>query len=537
MTDWLTIGVDPSETLEERGRLFRALESVFSIRFIPAEAGRCDGYIAFGSGDLTDHDLQCGRILRYPVLKAFRSRPVGDVTFNDCKWLDERLRRRTLHESTASRTTPGSLEGVVLAQDSKCRPLWVKRFDGRKRVDEVALAPPDIQPGEALRDHLVPGRFIALLPIVHFLREIEDSRNLSLWRPPKLRATFVLDDPNLHWRSYGALKYNRLARSATDVQYHVTIATIPVDAWFTHEETARIFRNHAKHLSLTVHGNDHRRDELAQLRSEAQARAVLAQALRRTTGLENRSGLKVGRVMIPPHEACSEVALKAMMDLGYDAISMTRPHPWISLADQSSAFANSAENLAAGWFPAEMRDDGFPVLTRRGFQEVDEIHLRAYLNQPLIFYGHAKDLRDGLTPLENAAAHINSYNGVQWDSLTNIAKSNYETRHRRAGLLEVRPFSRKFLVDDLADANEVQIDWNHPGAVRIRLVAMTVDGTAHISVRDASESIKVSEKTSRIEVTLLPPTMSDINEVPSPPLNPIVVGRRVLTELRDRITR
>jgi len=38
---------------------------------------------------------------------------------------------------------------------------------------------------------------------------------------PPLRACFVIDDPNLHWPSYGHLDYRRMAEHARRGGYHV----------------------------------------------------------------------------------------------------------------------------------------------------------------------------------------------------------------------------------------------------------------------------------------------------------------------------
>ena len=47
---------------------------------------------------------------------------------------------------------------------------------------------------------------------------------------------------------------------------------------------------------------------------------------------------------------------------------------------------------------------GFPVVPRRGFRRpLDDVVLRAYLNQPLLLFGHQNDVADGLGFLERAA--------------------------------------------------------------------------------------------------------------------------------------
>src|SRR5208283_5127567 len=103
-------------------------------------------------------------------------------------------------------------------------------------------------------------RFLEMLPLLQWLREI--CAGASPVGPP-LRACFIFDDPNLHWPRYGFVDYRQLAAQAEKENYHVSFATIPVDAWFTHSGTAGIFREHRSRLSLLIHGNNHTKRELA----------------------------------------------------------------------------------------------------------------------------------------------------------------------------------------------------------------------------------------------------------------------------------
>ena len=58
----------------------------------------------------------------------------------------------------------------------------------------------------------------------------------------------MLDDPNLHWPTYGFLDYAALVGSAKKHNYHVAIATIPLDGWFVHSAVGQLFRENTAHL-------------------------------------------------------------------------------------------------------------------------------------------------------------------------------------------------------------------------------------------------------------------------------------------------
>jgi hypothetical protein len=53
-----------------------------------------------------------------------------------------------------------------------------------------------------------------------------------------------------------------------------------------------------------------------------------------------------------------------------------------------------------------------PVLIRRDFAAHEETMLRAFLGQPIIFYGHSSAFSHGLGFLEHAARAINRLPGV-----------------------------------------------------------------------------------------------------------------------------
>jgi hypothetical protein len=86
------------------------------------------------------------------------------------------------------------------------------------------------------------------------------------------------------------------------------------------------------------------------------------------------------------------------MRLGYDAVALARPLPWVGIADQKSRYATSDDERINGRLTADLRDDEFPIHLRREFFEVDEVVLHGYLDQPLVFFGQASSLASGLDP-------------------------------------------------------------------------------------------------------------------------------------------
>ena len=100
-------------------------------------------------------------------------------------------------------------------------------------------------------------------------------------------------------------------------------ATVPLDTWFTHPQVAKLFKRQERRISLSIHGNDHIREELARTYTEQQRTALLKQSISRIERLERKTGLRVCRVMVPPHGACSAEMLGAIGNNGFEAASIS----------------------------------------------------------------------------------------------------------------------------------------------------------------------------------------------------------------------
>jgi hypothetical protein len=288
----------------------------------------------------------------------------------------------------------------------------------------VACIPDELAQDEALRERLQPGRNRALLGLMRFLVDLTAHLRPT---PPPLHAAFVIDDPNLRRSRYGHLDYAELLGDARAHGYHVSIAMVPLDGRLAHRDgkATRLFREGRKHLSLCIHGNDHDGPELGRPTREEDARALIAQALRRTGAFERRTGLSVDRVMVPPHERVSEPVARALRACGFDAVCTTRPYPWVADTLERHWLARPPEaGPLAAWGPVDLVAGGLPVLLRAEFNHPrEDLALRAFLAQPLILYGHHELLAGGPGALAEAAAQINRLGDVRWCSLGEMART------------------------------------------------------------------------------------------------------------------
>lgn len=412
---------------------------------------------------------------------------------------------------------PQAEERVLASVDRT--PVWTVRDTPGGPQYRSSLALPSLPPEGAFGDVFSGERFLALLPLIHFLRRMD----LRAYQPPPLRAAYIIDDPNLHWPRYGYVDYRAVAERARRENYHVAFATMPIDTWFTHASAVRVFRSHPNALSLLVHGNNHLKDELARHYTAEGRIALLRQALRRVERLERKSGLHVDRVMVPPHGACSAEMLAAMPRCGFEAAC-------VSAGSLRAHNAGRPWTRTLGYLPSDTVED-CSVLPRWaiGPHVESTILLAAYLGQAIVLRGHHRDLRHGLEVLDESAAVVNRLGAVRWSGLSEIARRNYRWR-LDGSQLRVQAFGASLDVEPPAGAASLTIDWtgeSDDGSWQLRFAD---DSVAH-ALSGEAVPLRVG---GMVQVQRLrpPPVVAPVREQS---INARAVARRLLTEARDRL--
>ena len=524
-----TVFVSPAGALFERPRLFGALAEAFPVRFEAWVPGRRDGagLIAVGPAgalpalaELPD-DLPTLAVAGSPAVAL----PPRAFTLESVAGVDSRVRGLTLTEQFFAPPLDDVATGgqdVLAMSDSQ--PVWTMSRRPTP-LHRVRSALPELGPDEVLYA-LLSKRQLTAVALVQFLRELSAQVG---WEAAPLRAAFLFDDPNLRWRSYGYIDYTRLVRHADEHGYHAAMAMIPLDAGRPHMPTVDLFRRRADRLSLIVHGNDHTKGELLATDDDATAQTIAAQAMRRIQRFEQRAGLRVDRVMAPPHGLCSQPMTRALGAVGFDALTAIHPLPWTETPP--------ADPLLAGWRAADFVA-GCPVVPRIPLgSSAADIGLRAFLDHPLVVYGHHEDVAGGLDALAETAAIVNRLGDVRWTSVGEIVTSNAE-RRRSGERLGVRPFARRVIIPE-PDASVVVVhapqDSIDAGALSGFVVRDLTDPSGPARVAAFGDVVALAPGANRrLEITLHGTADVEPGLVPPPAWRPWPKLRRAVTEIRDR---
>jgi hypothetical protein len=510
----VTVAVRPRGALAARPRLFAALEAAFGVVFVPwASAGMApDAVLAFGEQPLDASGLGVPAFL----VSDTPARPAATepVRLGAAPAVDARVRGVTLTAAGLGAVLP--TDGADVLAAARSGPVWT-RTRGPVPVDRIRSPLPDIGSRQVLRGLLATEGAPALVALTHFLRALGEPE----WRPPPLRAAIVFDDPNLRWRSYGFIDYDRLVAHADAHGYHAAMAMIPLDAGRAHRSTADLFARRPDRLSLVFHGNDHLRLELMGPPDLGSALAMTAQAVRRVARFERRTGLHVDRVMMPPHGMCSRHATRALGRLGFDALCTIHTPPWTVHPPPG--------RLIAGWRPGDFVG-GCAVIPRVPLaSSADDLALHAFLDHALVLYGHHEDLARGLGPLAEAAARVNALGDVQWMSVEQIALSGHALR-TSGDRVAVRAYARRARVVAPAGARTLTVeppeDALDPGA----LAGWSL-GAGPLMPFDAEVALP---RGPGVEVRLHGAADLEAAEVAVRRWRPWPRVRRVATETRDR---
>ena len=522
----IRVAVAPAAAYENRRPLFDMLSSGLAVTFephTPGDYGGLQGLIALSEdrgavNGAMEHDLSSYQVCSSdPVSFSEQSA----IRFTSSTLVHRAFRNKSLADSSLVNFARAPKSSECLAQVDN-QPVWTVERTGSQLHHHVGIDLPLFTPGDFFHGHFRASRWFAMVPLLHFLRHLF---NPDGWKLPEPRATFIIDDPNLHRRRYGYIDFEKLAKHAATHNYHATVATVPLDAWYFDREVAALFRAHKQRLSLMMHGVNHIADELARSYTEEDALELLAAGLRRIAAFESRSGVAVGRIMAAPHGAFADSIADPMLRLGYEAacVSIGSLVRW---------------NSGKHW-PAELGlpigqafgSRGFPVFHRTGISETD-VRLSAFLGHPMIIATHHQDCISNFARFETLANMVNEITTVRWMTIEDISRTNYVSRVEN-GVLCIRPYTRRLTVPLPRDVVALQLQSS------AFCPEITIDLRTHSSnatqATEAHGPFQYSVSNNVMQIFFPPRDPVDYKQVDPMRLGLWPVARRLLVEVRDRV--
>ncbi len=462
---------------------------------------------------------------------ASMAAPFRSMHFANHPGVPSMLRGRKIETNGETEGFPG-LDGSFGDILATCEwgPVWCRKTENGKRHDTIAVKLPQVNENDLFLDHFTGNRFPAWVPLVEFLREASGE---TAWNPPKLRASFQFDDPNLHWPAYGCVDFRRLAHEAEVNNYHVSFATIPLDSWMVSSRTAEIFGKNKDRLSLLIHGNNHTYRELVLRHDDGSCLPLLAQALRRIERLERVSGVPVSRIMAPPHGPITEAAMRHMVKLGFLGVCT-------SFAMLKNFNRGCSWLIDLGFKPGELIF-GLPLLMRYMGSEdhkipvfpKNQILMSAYLGRAIVLLEHHLDLSDGVDILQERSEFINSIGDVEWTSLEKIADLNYSTKKNGADLF-LRSYSRRLKIQIPDGVQTLKIQVPRADEVKDNLVCTITGKDTEVYPFCNDIDMPVAPGMD-VELRRIHSELISHHGIKAPPFRPWPIIRRLLIETRDRL--
>jgi len=526
--------VAPESEFQSRRRLFGLLSRLYPVDFEawhPGESPAHDGAIFWEGcdGEKELAALQKGDclIVARPESPAVSVQKRA-VEFAPSALLDPCFRGATMVDECVEQFPALRLrEGDERLASLEGQPCWIARRMSRGTASVVALAPEDPAETQTVYDHFNRRRWLRLLPFFHYLKQLTRGDG---WEMPPVRACLMFDDPNLHWPTYGFIDLRKLAEHARQNNYHVSCAMVPLDGWFANRRVSALFQENRERLSLCMHGNDHAYTELGAPLDAAAFTRMLAQALRRIDSFEKKSGVPVSRVMVPPYGAFRETVADPMLNLGYEAVCVSR-------ASLTSWNKGKAWDPTFGHSVAEFVGTGLPVIPRQVMAPGHDgtYRLAAFLNQPIIPHGHHQDCAQGFDLLANVANSINRLGPVAWTDMASISRSNFLTR-RSGGALTVRMLARRISLPVGDEVKEIIVERPWIAADRRETLVCSAGNQTFYSAQSGAQSqVIVASGARTVELTSPAPAALNYREIKAPRFQAWTTARRFASEARDRM--
>jgi hypothetical protein len=290
------------------------------------------------------------------------------------------------------------------------------------------------RPDETLDPNGMVGAFLRVAPAMMFIRYCAGD---AAWHAIHHYANFTIDDPWLR-EPYGYVDYQGLLEEMERHDFHTTIAFIPWNFDRSDPAVAALFRSHPDQFSIAVHGDNHDHKEFTDYQSKPLNSQISAmkQSLARMNKFQGATGIPYDKVMIFPHSIAPRKTLAGLKEYNYLATVNSMNVPQGEAQPTSVEFALRSVTMDYAGFPS-LRRYSIAGSIPPAFVAVSD-----YLDNPLLFYGHAEDFAKGIDAFDGIADEVNTLDpGIRWRNLADTVRHLYLVRLRDDSNYDVLAFS------------------------------------------------------------------------------------------------
>jgi hypothetical protein len=276
--------------------------------------------------------------------------------------------------------------------------------------------------------------FPSIAPAFMFVRYSAGERG---WHAIDHYANLTIDDAWLR-QPYGYLDYENLLAEMKRHDFHTTVAFIPWNYDRSEPGVVSLVRSHPDRFSICVHGDNHDHKEFTTDPGKPLTLQIFAvkQALGRMDRFQALTGIPYDKVMVFPHSIGGEGVLAGLKSNNYLAtvngwnVPMDRANP------PDLSFALRPVTLSYANFPSISRFSAEVPVPR------SLIAIGAFLDNPLLFYGHHGMFARGISAFNAVADEVNKVEpATRWRSLGEIVRHLYLVKLRDDLSYDVLAFS------------------------------------------------------------------------------------------------
>jgi hypothetical protein len=283
--------------------------------------------------------------------------------------------------------------------------------------------------------------FSQIAPAMLFVRHAAGER---AWHSVGHYANLSIDDAWLI-EPYGHLNYEALLGEMGRHNFHTTIAFIPWNYDRSRSNVVALFRRYNDRFSVCIHGNNHNHAEFAAhpiVPLEKQV-ANIRQAVARMQRFKELTGISYDRVMIFPHNTGPENTLAELKKYDFLATAYSLDLPLGAVRPTDPLFYLRPFSLNFANFPGINRYFAGGTVSRL------ELAINAFVDNPLLFYGHENLFNDGIHSFNNVADAVNSTQpDTRWCSLGCVARHLYLVKLREDGNFDAELFSGDVILEN-----------------------------------------------------------------------------------------